>query len=87
MNKQISFQEIKNPVRTYIKDSLSHEPIYSLIAIEFLKGKITNPIKDIVAGVIDKDKALHILNLTFNIGMIDYSIYRDFSEKIKNIKV
>ena len=37
MNKQISFQEIKNPVRTYIKDSLSHEPIYSLIAIEFLK--------------------------------------------------
>lgn len=87
MNKQISFQEIKNPVRTYIKDSLSHEPIYSLIAIEFLKGKITNPMKDIVAGIVDKDKALRILDLTFDIGVMDYRIYRDFSEKIKNIKV
>ena len=40
MNKEISIPEFKNPISAYIKKTLPHQPIYSLIAIDFLKGKI-----------------------------------------------
>ena len=71
-------------LREYVKIK-NENPLYSLIALEFMKGFWKNPLKDIEKGKVSMDKVIQILNMSYQIGVVDQTFYQNFVGKLSKI--
>ncbi len=85
MNTYTKNIERKLPIVRFLRKNAFAEPQYNLIALEVIKGKISNPIKDIQSRRANKEKVISILKITFDMGIIEEKFYNDSLEKISKI--
>ena len=64
------------------KQIKNENPLYSLIALEMIKGSWKNPLKDIEMGKVSRDNVIKILNMGVQSGVIEQSFYRNFLSKV-----
>ena len=60
-------------------------PLHGLITVEMIKGRIKNPIQDVVKGRVTKQDVLTLLEYAYDTGLVQKNYKDTFQSKLQEI--
>jgi hypothetical protein len=79
-------REVKDPLKVFVRETDSFNPLSKFVAYEFLIGRFKNPLREIEKGHVNKIDVIQILKLSFEIGLLQLLHFKKVMQEIENIE-